>query len=54
MRSMTYILAALGLLLMTATLPTDAAAGSIAKGIKKGCVNAGVCKRKDNFSIWLN
>jgi hypothetical protein len=58
MRTMTYLVVGLvgglGLLLMTTTLSTDAHAGKISKGIYKGCVNAGYCKRKDNFSIWLN
>lgn len=61
MPSRTSIVAMLGLLLMMATLATDAVAGpskhhygSIAKGVLKGCVNAGVCTKKDNFSLWLN
>jgi hypothetical protein len=63
MLSRTHIVTALGLLLMIATLATDAVAGatkhpngSIAKGVLKGCVNAGVCKpkNKDNYSLWLN
>jgi hypothetical protein len=61
MLSRIYIATTLGLLLMIAPLTTNAVAaptkhahGSIAKGLKKGCVNAGLCKQKDNFSLWLN